>query len=205
MLLIIWPLRQLGHRQLSHQDPVLKHHRSSPTANRCPLWGGGVLLLYWGAVGVFYSPSRQGGLVICLYRVVLSTAIYHQQFNLTSVTCLLTVEWSNSSFSNNSILLKSFVCTELNVKSFYLTHSRTLSGATTPGQTGPGSNGNEEVLCIPQRSSITEASPSDCLVSYPGHSSGGGLTPLQRYSRHILQPQPTGQCIHGGNWANWLW
>ena len=26
---------------------------------------------------------------------------------------------------------------------------RTLSGATTQGQSGPGSNGNEEVLCIP--------------------------------------------------------
>ena len=42
----------------------------------------------------------------------------------------------------------------------------------TPGQSGPGSNANEEVLCIPQSSSITETSPSDCLVSYPGHSLG---------------------------------
>ena len=38
---------------------------------------------------------------------------------------------------------------------------RTLSG-------GPGSNGNERLLCIPQSSSITGTSPSDCLVSYPG-------------------------------------
>ena len=29
-----------------------------------------------------------------------------------------------------------------------------LSGATIPGQSGPGSNGNEEVLHIHQRSSI---------------------------------------------------
>ena len=49
---------------------------------------------------------------------------------------------------------------------------RTLSGATTPGQSGPESNNNEGVLCIPQSSSITEASPSDCLVSYPGHLLG---------------------------------
>ena len=39
-------------------------------------------------------------------------------------------------------------------------------------QSGPGSNGNEGVLHIPQSSSITEASPSDCLgrslrESYP--------------------------------------
>ena len=40
-----------------------------------------------------------------------------------------------------------------------------LSGVTTPGQRGPGSNGNEGVLHIPQSSSITGASPSDCLVS----------------------------------------
>ena len=32
---------------------------------------------------------------------------------------------------------------------------RTLSGATTPGQNGPWSDGNEGVLCIPQSSSIT--------------------------------------------------
>ena len=44
-----------------------------------------------------------------------------------------------------------------------------LSGATTLGQSGPGSNGNEGVLRIPQRSSITGTSPSDCLVSYQGN------------------------------------
>ena len=32
---------------------------------------------------------------------------------------------------------------------------RILSGATTPDQSGPGINGNEGVLCIPQSSSIT--------------------------------------------------
>ena len=47
---------------------------------------------------------------------------------------------------------------------------RVLSSAATLGQREPGSNGNEGVLHIPQSSSITETSPSDCLVSYPGHS-----------------------------------
>ena len=46
----------------------------------------------------------------------------------------------------------------------------TLSGATTPGQSGPGSNGNEGVFRIAQRSSITGVSPSDCFVSYQGYS-----------------------------------
>ena len=67
-----------------------------------------------------------------------------------------------------------------------------LSGANTPGQSGPGSNGNEGVPINPQGPSITGTSPSDCLVSYPGNSLGG-LTPLQRCSQCILQPQPTGQ------------
>ena len=35
---------------------------------------------------------------------------------------------------------------------------------------GPGRDGNEGVLCIPQNTNITGASASDCLVSYPGHS-----------------------------------
>ena len=40
------------------------------------------------------------------------------------------------------------------------------------GQSESGNDSNEEVLCIPQSSSITEASLSDCLVSYQGHSLG---------------------------------
>ena len=36
---------------------------------------------------------------------------------------------------------------------------RILSGATTPGQSGPGINGNEGVLYILQSSSITRTSP----------------------------------------------
>ena len=50
----------------------------------------------------------------------------------------------------------------------------TVSGATTPGQSGPGSDGNEGVLHIPHSSSITGTLPSD----YPGHSGGGGVLPL---------------------------
>ena len=50
---------------------------------------------------------------------------------------------------------------------------KTLSGPTTPGQSGPWSDGNEKVFCLPQSSSITLDSPSDCLMSYPGHSLEG--------------------------------
>ena len=54
---------------------------------------------------------------------------------------------------------------------------KTLSSATTSGQSGPGSNGNEGVLYIPQSSSIIGISLSDCLVPYPEHSLGRGSYP----------------------------
>ena len=47
---------------------------------------------------------------------------------------------------------------------------RALSGTTTPVQSGPGSNGNKGVFRITQTSSTAGTSPSDCLVSYTGHS-----------------------------------
>ena len=91
--------------------------------------------------------------------------------------------------TNNSIKHQSFVYIQLNDQTvlfwtiqFSINHSfahslnvqnssiwpmgKTLSGATTPGLSGPGSNGNERVLHIPQ-SSRTGASPSDA-----GHSLG---------------------------------
>ena len=53
-----------------------------------------------------------------------------------------------------------------------------LSSAITPGQYGPGSDGNEGELHIPQNSSITGTSPSDCLMSYLGHLLGWGSYPF---------------------------
>ena len=57
---------------------------------------------------------------------------------------------------------------------------KTLSGATTPGQSGLGNNGNEGVLRIPSSSRITGTSPSVYLVPYPGHSFGEGVFSLSR-------------------------
>ena len=54
---------------------------------------------------------------------------------------------------------------------------RSLPGATISGQGGPGSDVNDGVICILQSSSIIGTSPSDCLVSYPGHSLGGRSYP----------------------------
>ena len=46
----------------------------------------------------------------------------------------------------------------------FLPIDRNLSGATSPGQIGPASDCNKWVLRIPQSSSITGTSQSDCLV-----------------------------------------
>ena len=63
--------------------------------------------------------------------------------------------------------------------------------ATTPGQSGPGSDGNEGLLRISQSSCTAGTSPSDCLVSYPGR--------LQRSSRCILQPA---EAVEYTDWAS---
>ena len=80
------------------------------------------------------------------------------------------VKWSDISISYNSIEHKSFVCAEFE----YQKHSisaidRTLPGATIPGLSRPGNNGNEEVLYIPQ-SFNSGTSSLDFLVSYPAYS-----------------------------------
>ena len=66
----------------------------------------------------------------------------------------------------------------------------TLSGATTPGQSGPGSDGNEGVLHIAPSSSLTGASPSDCLMSYPERSLRWGSYPSAE-TQCISRPQLT--------------
>ena len=63
-----------------------------------------------------------------------------------------------------------------------------LSGATTPCQSGPGSNGNEGVLRIPQSSSVTGTSLSDCLVSYPGHILEGSYPSAEMQSVYSTVP-----------------
>ena len=67
---------------------------------------------------------------------------------------------------------------------------RTLSGATTPSQSGPGSNGNEGILHISQNSRIG-VSPSDGFVPYPDNTLG---------SYHSAEMQ-SGYYTAPANWA----
>ena len=79
--------------------------------------------------------------------------------------------------SSIAIKYQSIVCIHLNGLDYYerLNSSvwpidRTLSGATTPRQIEPGSNGNEVVLCILQ---IPRAGALawDSSIAYPGYTS----------------------------------
>ena len=47
-----------------------------------------------------------------------------------------------------------------------------LSSANIPGQSWPGNDGNEGIFSIPQSSSITGSSSTDCFMSHPPHSLG---------------------------------
>ena len=75
---------------------------------------------------------------------------------------------------------------------------RARSSATIPDQSGPGSNGNEGVLYIPQTSIITETSPSDCLVSYIRTIVRGGLT-LSAEAQSVYSTAPATWEIHSVN------
>ena len=72
---------------------------------------------------------------------------------------------------------------------------RTLSGATTPGQSEPGSNGNERVLHIPQSSSIIGTSPSYYLEIYTGHLLGEFYSSVEMQSVYSTAPADCGQYL----------
>ena len=80
-------------------------------------------------------------------------------------------------------------------KQIYCSIDGILTGTTTSGQNGPKNNGNEGVLYIHQ-SFRTGVSPSEGLVSYPGHSSWeGDILPLCRDAVGIF---------YSPDWLEWL-
>ena len=88
--------------------------------------------------------------------------------NLLNAPCKYQNSYNIIQFSINTVLMSKavlFRVIQFSIRmqfSFILPIDRALSGATTPGQSGPGSDGNEGVLCILQSSSIIGTSPSDC-------------------------------------------
>ena len=129
---------------------------------------------------------------------ITHNSIKHQSFVYTQLN-YQTVLFQTIQFS------MSFVYTQLKCQTPIWLIDMTLSGATSPVQSLPGSDCNEEVLRIPWSSSITGVSWSDawCLIQDIRWRRGGGLTPLQRSGQCIQQPQPIG--MWGVFQMYWLW
>ena len=90
----------------------------------------------------------------------------------------------------------SFVCIQFKMSNSSIwSIDRTLTVATTLGQSGPESDGNDGVLGIPQ-SSRPRALPSYCLGSYPGHLFGRVL-PLSRDGIVFYSPSRLYKIYHG--------
>ena len=118
-------------------------------------------------------------LVCFFFGLVLRHINHCRLFNAKSILIYKTVLFQANQFS-------------ISTQFWSIWHiDETLSGATTPGQSGPWSDGNRGVLCISQSSSITGALSSDSLFSYYQNSRWWSLTSLQRFGRCILQPQMT--------------
>ena len=77
---------------------------------------------------------------------------------------------------------------------------RNLSADTAPGQSGPGNNGNEEVLSILQSSSIIGALPSDCLMSYTGYSLERSYSSAEMQLVYYTVPTDLAEI---DNWMQW--
>ena len=90
----------------------------------------------------------------------ISTIVGCRLFNAKSIFMQKTVLFQSIQFS---------ISTQLNS---IWPIDRTLSGVTTPSQSGPWDDCNKGLLRILPKSSITGTSPSDSLVSYLGHTLG---------------------------------
>ena len=111
-----------------------------------------------------------------LYTYILNTymickRILYITFSNEQSSFLHTVKWFQI-LLYNSHDLTSVIC--LHTVCSIWPIDRTLSGATNLGQGGPGRDGNEEVLHIPQICKAG-ASPSNGLMSYWRHSLVGIL------------------------------
>ena len=136
----------------------------------------------------------------------ISIVLVHRQLNVKTVL-FRTIQFSVPTVSMLKTVL--FLKIQFNISmqfSYIWPIDRNLSGTTTPGQSGPGSDSNEGVLRIPQTPSITGTSPSYCLVSYPGHLLGGGLIPCRGAFNLFFSPSRQGKLVWWLTyWTTTLW
>ena len=100
-------------------------------------------------------------------------------FDIYTVLILNWVVWNRTVFMNKNGFginnLQWLMChkTKPNQMRNNWPIDRTLSGATIPGQSGPGSDGIEELLRIPPKLQHWKLIIKSFIVSYPGHSLRG--------------------------------
>ena len=146
------------------------------------------LYIYIKYIG-FGLPPFIACLFVCLFVWILWHINLCGLFNTKSVFIQINNLFHTIQLPYKIVLFQAIQFSISTQFSSILPTDRTLSGVTTPGQSGPGSDGYEEVLRFPQTSSITGTSASDCLVSYQD-TRGGSLIPLAEM-QCILQPHPT--------------
>ena len=81
---------------------------------------------------------------------------------------------------------------------------KNLSGATSPGQSGPGSNRKNRILHI-RKIFKGGVSLSVSVMSYPGNSLGGGFWPSSEMQSVYLQLHPTELSNFMGRWLIIFW
>ena len=82
---------------------------------------------------------------------------------------------------------------------------RILPSATTPGHRGHVSDGNKRVLRISLNYNITKASPSDCLVSYPGYSLREDCLSEKMQLEYSTSPANRDNYYVGGRYTGLWW
>ena len=120
----------------------------------------------------FLFQAFQFSQTVSIQAIQLSISIVfaHTQLNIKNVL-FQTIQFRIITISmSKTVLFQRIQFSISTLFSYIWPIDRTLSDATTPGQSGPGSDGNEGMLHILHSSSITGTITSDCLVSYPEHS-----------------------------------
>ena len=140
---------------------------------------------------LFKSIQFSQTVLIQTIQFSMSRDFFHPKLNIKIVT-FQKIQFSVSTVSMSKIDLFQAIQFSISTQcSSIWPIDRTLSDSTTPGHSGSGNDGNEGLFRIPKSSSFTGTLPSHCFVPSPGYSLWS-LTTLQRCSRCILQPQPTG-------------
>ena len=128
----------------------------------------------WGSIGVhhLWASLLLQQCPACLFHDGRQVAVYLVPCGVLPPGLVQYCYWTSPELLYNSHNLLSVICL-LTVCSIWPI-DRTLSGVNTLSQSGPGSNGNEGALHIPQICNA-RSSASDCLMSSPRHWLGWGL------------------------------